>query len=161
MSISLRQAMPDDAALLAQLCQTVQAIHVAHHPDIFKPFTPDDPQLITFYENRLAAGDIGYIAEVDGEAVGAMLCQVVMRPENIFSYAQSRFHIDQMSVNKSHRGQGIGKLLMEKAFELARANQVDVVTLSVWAFNDGAQKFYADNGFENIYHTMRVKLNSD
>jgi ribosomal protein S18 acetylase RimI-like enzyme len=158
MQISVRQATADDAALLAELCQAVQEIHVAAHPNIFKPLRADDPELIEFYVSRLADGNIIYIAEVDSAGVGYILCQLVTRPENVFSYGQSRLYIDQMSVNAAYRSKGVGKRLMEKAFELAREHDVQVVTLSVWAFNEQAQRFYAANGFENAHHTMWVKL---
>jgi diamine N-acetyltransferase len=154
MPVSLRRATVEDAALLAQLCQAVHEIHVAAQPDFFKPLSPDDPDLIAFYERELASDVIGYIAEVDGEPVGYMLCAVIGRHENIFSYAQSRLHIDQMSVNEAYRSQGVGKRLMDKAYELAKEHQVDTLTLSVWAFNEGAQRFYVTNGFEPAYHNM-------
>ena len=154
MSVSLRRATSADAALLAQLCQAVHEIHVAAQPDFFKPIRPDDSTLIAFYEQELSSETIGYIAEVDSEPVGYMLCAVTIRPENVFSYAQSRLHIDQMSVNAAYRSQGVGKALMDKAYELAQQHQVDALTLSVWAFNEGAQRFYATNGFEPVYHNM-------
>ena len=154
MSISLRRATVEDATLLAQLCQAVHEIHVAAQPDFFKPIRPDDSALIAFYEQELSSDVIGYIAEVDGEPVGYMLCAVTTRPENVFSYAQSRLHIDQMSVNEAYRSQGVGKVLMDKAYELAQQHQVDALTLSVWAFNEGAQRFYRTNGFEFAYYNM-------
>jgi ribosomal protein S18 acetylase RimI-like enzyme len=50
--------------------------------------------------------------------------------------------------------------LMGRAFELARAHGVEAVALSVWAFNEQAQRFYAANGFETAYQTMRVMLDN-
>jgi ribosomal protein S18 acetylase RimI-like enzyme len=160
MPIALRPATPDDAALLAQLSQDVHRIHVANQPDFFKPIRPDDPELIAFYENQIATVTC-IIAEVDGEPVGYMMCQIVNRPENVFSYAQSRLHIDHMSVNEGYRSQGIGKALMDRAYELARQHQVDSLTLSVWAFNTDAQRFYVNNGFENAYQVMWAGLKND
>jgi ribosomal protein S18 acetylase RimI-like enzyme len=158
MQISVRQATADDAALLAELCQAVHEIHVAAHPNIFKPLRADDPELIEFYVSRLADGNIIYIAEVDSMGVGYILCQLVTRPEHLFTYGQSRLNIDQMSVNAAYRSQGVGKALMEKTFELAQEHLVQAVTLSVWAFNEQAQRFYTANGFEPAYQTMWVKL---
>jgi ribosomal protein S18 acetylase RimI-like enzyme len=160
MQIPLRQATVEDAALLAELCQAVHEIHVAAHPNIFKPLRADDPELIEFYVGRLTEGNIIYIAEVDSVGVGYILCQLVTRPEHVFTYGQSRLYIDQMSVNAAYRGKGVGKALMEKAFELAQEYHVQAVTLSVWAFNEQAQRFYAANSFEPAYQTMWVKLDN-
>lgn len=154
MQVTLRQTIADDAPLLAELCLAVHEIHVAAQPDFFKPLRPDDPQLIAFYANAITQGDIIYIAEAEGKAVGYMKCEIVMRVENVFTYAQSRLHIDQMSVNEAYRSQGIGKLLMDKAFEIAQEHGVQRVTLSVWAFNEQAQHFYTTNGFEYAYYIM-------
>ena len=161
MNITLRLATDDDAATLAALCLEVQELHIKALPQMFKPIAPNDPDLINFYVRNFAQGCIAYIAEIEGEAVGYFFGQFAYREEGLFTYARSRFHIDQMSVKDGYRKQGIGKALMDKAFEIAREAKVKQVTLSVWTFNSGAIAFYDSTGFKAAYQTMYVNLDAD
>jgi GNAT superfamily N-acetyltransferase len=64
-------------------------------------------------------------------------------PENILVY---------IATNKDHRGEGLGKKLMEKAIEYAKGD----IALHVEADNP-AKKLYEKFGFTNPYLEMRLK----
>jgi GNAT superfamily N-acetyltransferase len=64
-------------------------------------------------------------------------------PENILVY---------IATNKNHRGEGLGKMLMEKAIEYAKGD----IALHVEADNP-AKKLYEKFGFTNPYLEMRLK----
>jgi len=64
-------------------------------------------------------------------------------PENILVY---------IATNKDHRGEGLGKMLMEKAIEYAKGD----IALHVEADNP-AKKLYEKFGFTNPYLEMRLK----
>jgi GNAT superfamily N-acetyltransferase len=64
-------------------------------------------------------------------------------PENILVY---------IATNKNHRGEGLGKMLMEKAIEYAKGD----IALHVEADNP-ARKLYEKFGFTNPYLEMRLK----
>lgn len=145
--ITIRRATIKDAELLARLCVPVQQIHYDARPDTFK--TPAvTPDLVSDYQFRLTDDDtVCFIGEVEGEAVGSIVVQVVERQDNPYSYASKYLIVDQMSVNPEHRSNGYGESLMDAVFDLARSMQIKKVILNVWAFNQRAIEFYTRQGF--------------
>ena len=56
--------------------------------------------------------------------------------------------IERVYVLKRFKGRGLGRLMLEKAFEEARARGAESVWLGVWEHNDAALGFYEHLGFE-------------
>src|SRR5262249_32594419 len=96
--------------------------------------------------------------EVDGEAIGYALAQVIERAENPYSYATRYLLVDQLSVNAEHRSQGYGELLMKAVFDLSKSLGITTVLLGVWAFNERAAAFYERQGFKPRDARMELKL---
>lgn len=59
-------------------------------------------------------------------------------------------HIITIAVRESHRGRGIGELLLIAAIALATLNDREVVTLEVRASNQAAQALYEKYGFRKV-----------
>jgi len=59
-------------------------------------------------------------------------------------------HIVTIAVRESHRGRGIGELLLIAAIELATLDDREVVTLEVRASNQAAQALYEKYGFRKV-----------
>lgn len=55
--------------------------------------------------------------------------------------------VDVVDVEEARRRQGVGTALVEKAIEVARANDVDSVELLVNPDNDAAKDLYRKAGF--------------
>ena len=56
--------------------------------------------------------------------------------------------IERIYVLKRFKGRGLGRLMLEKAFEEARARGAESVWLGVWEHNDAALGFSEHLGFE-------------
>jgi ribosomal-protein-alanine N-acetyltransferase len=59
-------------------------------------------------------------------------------------------HIITIAVRESHRGRGIGELLLIAAIALSTLNDREVVTLEVRASNQAAQTLYEKYGFRKV-----------
>jgi ribosomal-protein-alanine N-acetyltransferase len=59
-------------------------------------------------------------------------------------------HIVTIAVRESHRGRGIGELLLIAAIALATLNDQDLVTLECRASNQAAQALYEKYGFKRV-----------
>jgi ribosomal protein S18 acetylase RimI-like enzyme len=55
--------------------------------------------------------------------------------------------IERIYVLKDFHGKNIGKLLYDKAIQIARQKNMDYVWLGVWEKNPRAMNFYTKNGF--------------
>ncbi len=155
--VSIRQAVPADAAALALLNSEVQQLHAEARPDIFKPAGDPEPFMNDFL-GRLLANPDGrmLIIEVEGEPVGYVYAQVSTRPETAYGYGRSSIHIDQIGVKAAHQGRGYGRALIEAVFEMARTQGISRVTLSSWAFNTQAHAFFDRCGFKPYTHNFET-----
>jgi len=60
------------------------------------------------------------------------------------------FEIERIYVAANFQGKGIGQLMVDKAFEVAKRLKKSKVWLGVWEKNDGAIRFYERNGFQKF-----------
>ncbi len=74
-----------------------------------------DDFAVSFFEDMLADPAVHiFIAEEDGKAAGCIVCKLIDRPENPFTFAARTLLIDQISVRPEAQGKGAGRALMEQ-----------------------------------------------
>jgi len=106
---------------------------------------PEDEKV--WYETQYARAQreemIFLVAEVDGHIVGSCTVGMVGPSES-----SEQAHVAELGilVDRRMRGKGVGSALLEAALEAARA-KFEVVYLSVFTFNVGAQRLYERFGF--------------
>ncbi|HWA76906.1 MAG TPA: GNAT family N-acetyltransferase [Polyangiaceae bacterium] len=146
-AITIREARESDAALLAELNRSVQALHVAALPEYFKVAEP--AAVADLYRTKLQSlGFCAWIAWADTVPVGHALAVVRERPENALCTARRFFEIDEIAVSPMYRKQGVARGLVERALSEARARGIRDVELSSWAFNGEAHAAFRALGFE-------------
>lgn len=96
------------------------------------------------------------LAESGGRLVG--YCKIGLGcgfPEH--ARGTNVMELKQLYTASDATGMGIGKALMDWAMEQFAARRADEVQISVYAYNDGAQRFYQRYGFEKVADiTFRV-----
>jgi len=148
--MNIRKSTSADSLLLSSLCMDVQRLHAEHHPDIFKMPQSHD-FAAAFFEELLADPTVTiFIAEEAGESVGYVLCKLIERPENPFTFAARTLLVDQISVNPAARGRGVGAALMRQAELLAKELVVQRIQLHSWDFNINAHAFFEKLGFQKF-----------
>ena len=148
--MNIRQAMSTDALGLSSLSMDVQILHAQHHPDIFK-VPQNEAFAVSFFVEMLGNPAVRiFIAEKEGKPVGYILCKLVERPENPFTFAARLLLVDQLSVRPAAHGQGIGRALMQRAEILAEEWDVQRLQLDSWDFNISAHGFFERLGFQKF-----------
>jgi ribosomal protein S18 acetylase RimI-like enzyme len=95
-----------------------------------------------------------FLAEVDEKTVGYII-GFVQDPSEIWDTGRIG-HIDSFLVLPEMRGQGVGSLLMEAAYDHMRSVGVTTVGLDVFPNNEGARRFYDNEGFTpSLLHMYR------
>jgi len=156
--MKIRQAIATDSLLLSSLCVDVQSLHAKHHPDFFKIPTSDD-FAITFFNETLADPAVSiFIAEENGQALGYILCKLIERLENPFTFAMRYLLVDQISVRPAAQGKGVGKMLIQRAVVLALELNLQRIQLDSWGFNTEAHAFFEKMGFEKFNHRFWKNL---
>jgi GNAT superfamily N-acetyltransferase len=150
--MNIRRAVPADNSLLSSLCTDVQRLHAGHHPDIFK-MPQNDDFVVAFFDEMLADPLVTiFIAEEGGRALGYILCKLIERPDNPFTFAMRYLLIDQISVRPEAQGKGVGAALMEQAEAQASEWNVLRIQLDSWGFNTRAHSFFEKMGYEIFNH---------
>ncbi|KGK90158.1 GNAT family N-acetyltransferase [Clostridium sp. HMP27] len=68
--------------------------------------------------------------------------------------------VQRIYVLQEYKGKHVGKLLIQKAIEIGKSNNLDYIWLGVWENNINAIKFYEKQGF-NKFDTHIFKLGED
>jgi GNAT superfamily N-acetyltransferase len=95
------------------------------------------------------------VARAERDVVGHLVGKLV-GPDAL---RRVRFAVlESMRVRPDLRGHGIGGLLVEEFIGWARRSGAELASVTAYAANDGAQRFYARHGFAPISVTMRTAL---
>ena len=146
MTAQLRPASADDAAFLAEM--------------LFEAFAwqgaPDDldleglrlrPEIWHYVEGWPRAGDGGRVAEVDGQPVAAAWWRTFDGADRGYGFVSAEVPELSMGVAPTHRGQGLGGVLLDTLVADARAADLPGLSLSVEDGNDRARALYERRGF--------------
>ena len=150
--IKIRQAVPEDAALLTDLAYTTfwDAFHdhpknAPHDLEAYMQTAFSVEQIRSEIEDT---NSVFLIAELDGELAGyAKLIFESTEPDII---AEWPVELSRLYSHQKYLGKGVGQALMDACFARAKETGRDVIWLGVWEFNPRAQRFYEKNGFRLV-----------
>ena len=144
MKINIRPAKKGDYLPLKNLMIQLQQHHINLRPDVYR--LTDDFFTENTFDKLLAECNVLVAVDENGEIAGAVSYSIMDMKAAIIHPFKSLW-ISDLIVSETHRGQGIGSMLMEKVKEVAKENGVDRVQLNVNALNSGAIKLYEKQGF--------------
>lgn len=145
--MEIRFAQQEDIADLLRLLKQVGAVHAAGRPDLFRQ------DALKYNEEALRAllqeKDRPIIVAAEaGKVLGYAFCIRKETAKDSVLADDASLYIDDLCVDETCRGQGVGTKLYEAALDLAKLWQVNRVTLNVWAFNAPALAFYKKCGMK-------------
>ena len=143
---TIRRAEEKDTERVLDLLSQVLMVHHRGRPDIFKADA-------TKYGREELAGmfrddenPIFVFADEHDVAQGYLFCQTEQHVGHAVLTDVRTLYIDDLCVEESLRGRGIGRALYEFAVRYARAQGYYNLTLRVWNLNEGAMRFYKSLG---------------
>jgi len=154
----LRKAVQLDLEDVYKIFNLADAQHRLAHPEIFKQFyDPQDTKdyLLTSIKSKDA---VVFLAEYRSEIIGGILAWVRQTPEISVLIPRTYVSIENLVVAKTFRHQGVGKSLMEHIHLWSKERGIQKIQLTVWDFNDSAQEFYKNLGYQMLHHRMRKDL---
>lgn len=147
--MSIRQATPDDAALLCALSAAtfVETFGNLYPPDDLAAYMaiayPEDQQ-----RQQLESGDYAaWLLELDGQPAGFVFAGPCGLPHPEVGPADGE--LKRLYVLAAHHNAGHGRLLMDTAMAWL-GSRFERIWLGVWSENHGARRFYARYGFERV-----------
>jgi ribosomal protein S18 acetylase RimI-like enzyme len=155
--MQIRRAQRGDIPGIDKLLTEVNKIHHDGRPDLFdlgRKYTDDQLAAMVGDDSRpifVATGDAG-------EVLGYAFCvhqQIVGDP---IRTDVKTLYIDDLCVDESTRGMGIGRALFDHVVAYARQSGCHDVTLNVWELNPGARAFYERMGMHPLKTCMETVL---
>jgi ribosomal protein S18 acetylase RimI-like enzyme len=158
MQITIRPATEDDYEALCRLYAEVDALHSRALPGVFRAAEgPPRPRELV-RETISSEESALFVAVAESGIVGMLDVDIRSAPDYPIIVPRRYAHISEIVVTESHRGRGVGQMLMEQAHRWALEKGLSEVELNVWEFNEGAVTFYKKLGYETSHRTMRISL---
>lgn len=89
-----------------------------------------------------------FLATEDEKVIGLIIGLINNEEENTYDFkAPKRGRVTELVVSKEYRANGIGKELLNKMESYFKEVGCQGVLIDVFAYNENAQKFYAENGY--------------
>ena len=150
----LQLARPEDRAAIESLAQQIHKMHVQWRPDIYEMADRMWPQ--NRFDEAVAQGQL-FTAKTDGATVGYVLVKI--RNYDMTGHVKRKvLVVDEICVEKSLRGRGIGTEMMADVRAIAHAYGCTDLQLGVYPQNNEALAFYQKCGFRIRSIDMQMKL---
>ena len=152
----IRNAEYNDIESLLDLLKQICEYHHNLRPDIFSACGTkyNKDELIKIIDDNTRPI---FVYEEDNKVLGyAFLIHKEFSSSNVSNI--KTLYIDDLCVDKNHRGKHIGHKLYDYIVEYARNNNFYNITLNAWAGNDNALRFYESNGLKIQKYGMEMVL---
>jgi ribosomal protein S18 acetylase RimI-like enzyme len=156
MDIFIRQATEADFEQVGKVFAGENRFHAQLLPGMFKIADP----LVTheWYDEILSNPHKAlFVAELEN-IIAVLLLRVMSSPDDPIFQPRRYVYVDEIAVEESHRGRGVGQALMRKAREWALAQGAREIELNVWEANTRAILFYENLGYTTTRRTMKLTL---
>ncbi|MDJ1485109.1 GNAT family N-acetyltransferase [Cytophagaceae bacterium YF14B1] len=148
MSVTIRQATPADAAMLATLGkQTFESAFASQNtPENMEAYVSEAFTTEAFTEDIQDVNSLYYVAYINDSPVGYAKLRQNNNPEELTDPLP--IELQRIYVDHNQIGTGVGKHLMEYCLKIASQQGFQTIWLGVWEHNTKAISFYQKWGFE-------------
>lgn len=154
----LREANTEDLDAFYGFFAQVQSIHADAEPEFFRPPVKDEA-LRQYFESMVEDPDNHLLfACLDGVEVGFIHFFLGLRPQNIFQQERLVGYIHGLVVSEEHRQTGCASMLIEHVKQAAKRENISLLGIDFWSFNDVARTCYEKAGFKMRKEFMWLSL---
>lgn len=143
--MEIRRAKKEDLAGVNRLLEQVLRVHHEGRPDLFRAAGKkyNDEELFEIFEDDARPV---FVAVEEGELLGYAFCIFEEKKAHPVLCDHKSLYIDDLCVDASTHGKGVGTALYRYVVEFARESACFNVTLNVWSCNESAMAFYEKMG---------------
>lgn len=157
----IRPASVADLETIVALFEELDRYHQEFEPDLVHQGTPRSAKVDGLKDFLTNDDFVLRVAEVDGAIAGFARMQIEDRNENRVFRARRVATVHELSVSKTHRNHGVGRQLMEALHDEAKQRNVEFVTLTHFARNEGTGAFYDAIGYRPYMRHMILDVRGE
>lgn len=149
---------PSVVQLMCELQEHIAAIDPLQRIRVIDDF--DAERYVEHLLERTKENGQMLLARDEGVVVGFIAGTIPGEdPDDVLDhYPAKEGNIVEMVVSQKHRGQGVGRMLMEKMEEYFREKNCEYIRVGCLAPNTGSHAFYEKCGFADRYIEMLKKI---
>ena len=154
MEVSIRRAEEKNVDRIVELLKVIAKEHHKGRPDLFatgrKKYSHRELRGILEEPDRVV-----FVAVDENDyVVGYLFSYIIDQKRNSLFNDIKTLYIDDLCVDESCRGMGIGKRLFAHSIEFGKAYGCYNIELNVWSFNEKAIEFYKKLGMDTQCYKM-------
>ena len=160
-AVTIRPAGPADLRAVGRLGALLVRTHHDFDPKRFMPATPQTERgYASFLGSQLADPDvIVLVAERGGEVLGYTYAAV--EGVDYMSLRGPAGVLHDIVIDPTHRGRGVGRMLLDATLTALEARGAPRVVLSTAERNEAAQRLFARAGFRRTMIEMTRELDGE
>ena len=160
-AVTIRPAAPADLRAVGRLGALLVRTHHDFDPKRFMPATPQTERgYASFLGSQLADPDvIVLVAERGGEVLGYTYAAV--EGVDYMSLRGPAGVLHDIVIDPTHRGRGVGRMLLDATLTALEARGAPRVVLSTAERNEAAQRLFARAGFRRTMIEMTRELDGE
>ncbi len=155
--MEIRKAAPAEIPQILKLLVQVNMVHHNGRPDLFKgpatKYSEKELKKLLRDETRPV-----FVCMNGDTLLGYAFCILKEVKDDQLLESCKTLYVDDLCVDETSRGNGVGKALMTHAVQYAKDCGCRNVTLNVWSFNEKAMRFYQSFGMHEQRRTMELLL---
>ena len=150
MEIDIRYLNEKDLDVLEEDIRNMWCKHHLNNKSLISQDTLKNTDLHKYFKRSIKRQKgFSLIAIVDEEVAG--IIRVAEEPlEDFFNYKRA-YIVDDLVIKTEFRRQGIATALLDRVKEIAKEKGVGVLKARIYTFNEPAQSFFEEKGFDQLY----------
>ena len=148
---SVRPARSTDREIIEELLDDAQDHHAKISPLFFRRARPK-LGVLGDHETILL------VMTETGKIVGLSHVRVFDTPDDVTLVRTKRADLQALIVRAKYRKLGCGRALLDATTAWARAHGATMMVLTVWAQNQGAERFYKKLGYTRVSQVLGTRL---
>ena len=154
---TIRLGTMNDYEAICRLTEQVDLLHVEILPDIFQTFSGPvrSRERVAYFVEQDDAEIL--VADRHGDLIGYLNLEKEAHPPYPMFKPYEFVMIHNLVVDATHRGEGVGSLLLDAAKHWAREHGLHSIQANVYSANEKAEHFYAKHDFQSL--STRIELN--
>jgi len=152
MDIQVRNAKSSDLPIIQRLFLELYTMHYNGSPNLFKSPTEDDSAV----EGADTSNII--VATIESKVIGYLKYTEKTIDEDSLLHFRKMLIAQDLIVDRSYRGLGIGKKILEYLEKLGKTSGFDSIEIPVFSFNSDALTFYQSQGYVDYVRRYRKAI---